>query len=284
MVTTESGYTAPFIKSDIRKLTGGLMIAPTASVDRLVPIYGESSPIAERALEQYAVFRNRLASHGVKTQLLDADFDVPLAACIGDCAVVVGSGAILMRPANVEQRRYVALVERALAGAGIPIVGRVESPGLLDGGDVVLSPHVAYVGVPHGPSLSQQRSNQLGRRQFEAVVQGHGFRAVELSLAPDVHRLRNVFSFADADCALAAPDKVDLVAVKDTQILELPRGEEYACGVLTLGPRSVVANLRYRYSLGVMKKAKIAVEAIDLWEFGKAGLGPFSMIVPLKRV
>lgn len=283
-MTTESGYAAPLIKSDIRKLAGGLMIAPTASVERLAPIYGEPSPIAERASEQYAVFRNRLASYGVRIHLLEPDFDTPLAACVGDCAVVVGSGAILMRPADVEQRRYVAVVERALAGLGIPIVGRVESPGLLDGGDVVLSPHVAYVGVPHNPTLIQQRSNQLGRRQFEAIVQGHGFRAVELSLAPDVHRLRNVFSFADADCALAAPDKVDLIAVKDTRILEVPGGEEYACGVLTLGPRSVVANLRYRYSLGVMKKAKIAVEAIDLWEFGKAGLGPFSLIVPLKRI
>lgn len=284
MVTTESTYSAPFIKSDVRKLAGVLMIAPTVSVDRLVPIYGESSPIAERALEQYAVFRNRLASHGAKTHVLEPEIDIPSAALVSDCAVVVGSGAILMRPSSPEQRRYVPIVERALGRLGIPIVGRVESPGLLDGNDVVLGPHVAYVGVPHGPSLLQQRSNQLGRKQFETIVQGHGFRAVELSLAADVGRLRNVFSFADADCALAAPDKVDLVAVKDTQILEIPRGEEYACGVLTLGPRSVIANLRYRTALLTMKKAKISVEAIDLWEFGKAGIGPFALAIPLKRI
>jgi len=284
VVTAESGYIAPFIKSDVRKLVGVLMIAPTAAVDRLPPIHGEPSPIAERALEQYAVFRNRLAAHGVRTHVIEPEIDVPSASLVSDCAVVVGSGAILMRPSSIEQRRYVPIVERALGQLGIPIVGRVEAPGLLDGNDVVLGPHVAYVGVPHGPSLAEQRSNQFGRRQFETIVQGHGFRAVELSLAPDVRRLRNVLAFADDDCALAAPEKVDLIAVKDTRILEVQRGEEYACGVLTLGPRSVLANFRYRYSLLEMKKAKISVEAIDLGEFGKAGIGPFALAVPLKRL
>jgi N-dimethylarginine dimethylaminohydrolase len=260
------------------------MIAPTSAVDRLVPMHGESSSIAERALEQYAVLRNRLTSHGVRTHLVESEADVPEAALVADCAVVVGSGAILLRPSAVAQRRFVSVVERTLGELGIPIVGRVEPPGLLDGADVVLGPHVAYVGVPHGPSLAQQRSNQLGRRQFETIAQAHGFRAVELSLAPDVHRLRNVFSFADGDCVLAAPDKVDLVAVKDAQILEIPRGEEYACGVLTLGPRQVVANLRFRTALAVMKKAKIAIEALDLWEFGKAGIAPSSLVLALKRI
>jgi dimethylargininase len=283
MVTAES-YSAPFVRSDVRKLTGALMIAPTSAVERLVPLYGESSPIADRALEQYAVLRRRLASYGVRAQVVESEIDVPNAALVADCAVVVGSGVILLRPSLVEQRRLVTVVERALGEMGIPIVGRVEAPGLLDGGDVVLGPHVAYVGVPHTPALAQQRSNQLGRRQFETIVQAHGFRAVELSLAPDVHRLRNVFSFADADCVLAAADKVDLVAVKDTQIVEIPRGEEYACGVLTLAPRLVLANLRFRTALALMKKAKITIEAIDLWEFGKAGIGPFALVLPVKRL
>lgn len=283
MVTTQAQYTAPLIKSDARKLVGALLIAPTLAVERLTPVHGEPSPIGSRALEQYAVFRSRLEGHGVRTHVVEPEIDVPGAALVGDCAVVVGAGAILMRPSSVEQRRYVPIVERALTDLGIPIVGRLESPGILDGCDVVLGPQVAYVGVPHDPSLAQQRSNQLGRRQFESIVQGNGFRAVELSLAPDVGRLRNVFAFADADCVLAAPDKLDLVAVKDTQIVEVPRGEEYACGVLTLGPRAVLANLRYRVSLGLMKKAKISIEAIDLWEFGKAGIGPFALALALKR-
>lgn len=283
-MTTQSTYAAPFIKSDVRKLVGALMIPPTVAVDRLPPMYGEPAPIAQRAIEQYEVLRRRLEANGVRTHVLETEIDIPNACAVADCAVVLGSGAVIMRPTSVDQRRYVPIVERALASLGISVVGRVESPGLLDGSDVVLGPHVAYVGVPHNPTLAQQRSNQLGRKQFETIVQAHGFRAVELSLSADVHRLRNVFSFADGDCALAAANKVDLVAVKDTKIVEIPKGEEYACGVITLGPRSVIANLRFRLSLAMMKKAKIAVDAIDLWEFGKAGIGPFALALPVKRL
>jgi hypothetical protein len=32
-----------------------------------------------------------------------------------------------------------------------------------------------------------------------------------------------------------------------------------------------------------MRTAKIAVEAIDLWEFGKAGAGVFSLVLAVKR-
>lgn len=283
-MTTEASYAPPLVRSDVGKLVGAVMVRPTAAVDRLTPIYGESSPIADRALEQYGVLVRRLAGYGVQTHVLDPEFEVPPAALVADCAVVVGSGAILMRPSSAEQRRIVPLVERAFEQLGIPIVGRIEAPGILDGADVVLGPHVAYVGVPHNPSLAQQRSNQLGRRQFETLAQTHGFRAVELSLAPDVIRLRNVFSFVATDCVLAASEKVDLVAVKDAQIVEIPRGEEYACGVLILAPRFVLANLRFRTALPLMKKAKIGIEAIDLWEFGKAGVAPCSLALPLKRV
>jgi hypothetical protein len=41
--------------------------------------------------------------------------------------------------------------------------------------------------------------------------------------------------------------------------------------------------LRFRESLAILRTAKIAVEAIDMWEFGKAGFGPFSLVLAIKR-
>ena len=60
------------------------------------------------------------------------------------------------------------------------------------------------------------------------------------------------------------------------KVVEVPRGEEHAAGVLAFGERRVIANLRFRESIKLLRKAKIDVEAIDLWEFGKAGVGPFA--------
>ena len=92
-----------------------------------------------------------------------------------------------------------------------------------------------------------------------------------------------MFGFVARDTVVVAPGRVDTSALAGLQLIELPLGEEYAAGILALGERRVIANLRFRESLAQLRKAKIGVEAIDLWEFGKAGAGPFSLVLATKR-
>jgi hypothetical protein len=92
-----------------------------------------------------------------------------------------------------------------------------------------------------------------------------------------------VFNLVAADTVVAAPERVDLVAATDLRVVEVPRGEEAAASVLAFGERRVIANLRFRESIALMRKAKLAVEAIDLWEYGKAGYGPNALVLAVKR-
>jgi N-dimethylarginine dimethylaminohydrolase len=196
---------------------------------------------------------------------------------------VLPQGAVIARPSQIERRAEVATVEKHLAGLGIPIAGRIEAPGLLDATDVALAPGRVFVGVPRPGAGLRRRSNELGRKQLEAIATAQGLSVVELAVANDVPRLRDVFSVAGSDTVIAAPDRVDLAAASGLRAIEVPRGEELAAGVLTLGERRVLANLRFRESVALMRRAKITVEAIDLWEFGKAGFGPFALALAFKR-
>ncbi len=191
---------------------------------------------------------------------------------------------MIARPSQIERRARSR--SRSRSGSrelGVPIIGRIEAPGLLDATDVAIAAGRVFVGVPRSGAGVRRRSNELGRRQLEAIVSQQGFRVVELAVANDVPRLRDVFSVVGSDTVLAAPDRVDLVAATGLRVVEVPRGEELAAGVLALGERLVIANLRFRESVAIMRKAKISVEAIDLWEFGKAGFGPFSLALAVKR-
>jgi len=276
-VTTKPTYDAPYLRTDAGTLAGALVVRPSASVAQLPPIHGESSPIAERALEAHTILVRTLRDRGTHVVELDATSGAAAESFVADCAVIVPGGAILMRPSKPERRAEVATVETALRTLGIPIVGRIESPGLLDGADV------AYVGVIRSGSVFGSRSNQLGRKQFESLCAAAGYRSIELALTHDVARLRNVFSIVGESLAIAAPDHVDVVPAGSLTIVAVPRGEQFAAGVLAVGDRRVLANLRFRESIKTMKDAKISVEAIDLWEFGKAGAGPFSLVLPFKR-
>lgn len=278
-----NSYARPYVVSDAGTLAGALVLRPSAAVDQLPPIKGEPSPIADRAQEQHAILVRTLRDRGVHVHEIKPESEAPTESLLADCALVLPNGALIARPSQLERRREVAHVERHLAELGVPILGRIEAPGLLDATDIALAPGRAFVGVPRPGAGLRARSNELGRKQLEVFMTQHDYRVVELAVASDVLRLRDVFSIAGSETAIAAPDRVDLVAATDLRIVEVPRGEELAAGVLTLGERAVIANLRFRESIALMRKAKIAVEAIDLWEFGKAGFGPFALALPFKR-
>jgi dimethylargininase len=280
---TVSSYARPYVSSDAGDLAGAVVLRPSAAVDRLPPIKGEPATIADRAQEQFGVFAGRLRALGVTVHEIEPHSESPTESLVADCALVLPNGALIARPSQIERRAEVALVEKHLAEIGIPIVGRIEAPGLLDATDVALAPGRVFVGVPRAGAGLRRRSNELGRKQLEAIVTQQGFTVVELPVANDVLRLRDVFSVVASDTVVAAPDRVDLVQAGDLRIVEVPRGEELAAGVLALGERRVLANIRFRESIAIMRKLKIAVEAIDLWEFGKAGFGPFALALAVKR-
>jgi dimethylargininase len=276
-------FDAPFVRSDAGALAGAFVCAPSVAVDRLPPRPGEPSPIADRALEQHRVLVRTLRDRGVEVTVLESATETATESLIADCAVLLPQGAVLARPSSVERRAEVAAVERALTERGIPIAGRIDAPGLLDATDVALAGDRVFIGVPRAGSALGPRSNALGRAQLAAFAAAADLRVVELATAPEVPRLRNVFNVVASDAVVAAPEMVDLVPVRDLRVIEVPRGEEFAAGVLAFGERRAVVNLRFRESIGLFRAAKIEVEAIDLWEFGKAGAGPFQLVLAVKR-
>jgi dimethylargininase len=273
----------PYVRSDAGALAGAVVCAPSASIDQLPPIKGEPSPIATRAYEQHGILLRTLRDRGVDLTILEPSTETPTESLVADCAIVLPQGAILARPSSVERRGELPAIERALAARGIPIAGRIEAPGLLDATDVAIAGDRVFIGVPRPGAGLRSRSNALGREQLAAYAAAANLSVVELAIAPDVPRLRNVFNVVATDAVIAAPDLVDLVPVRDLRVIEVPRGEEFAAGVLAFGDRRVIVNLRFRYSIGLLRAAKIDVEAIDLWEFGKAGAGPFQLVLATKR-
>lgn len=283
-LVTPKLFEAPFVTHDAGVLAGAVVLRPSTVVDRLVPIQGEPSPIGERAIEQHGILVRTLRDRGVAVTVLEPVLGLPAESFVGDLAVIVAQGAILARPAAVEQRAETAVIETAFEQLGIPILGRIAAPGLLDAADVAVAGETLYVGVPRAGAGLRARSNALGRSQLAAIVSAQGLRIFELALAPSVLRLRNVFSFVSRDTVVVAPGRVDTAPLSGLRLIEVPLGEEYAAGVLALGERRVIANLRFRESLAQLRRAKIGVEAIDLWEFGKAGAGPFSLVLATKRL
>jgi len=288
VTTVTPTFVGPFVRGDAGALRAVIVAAPNADIATISPTHGESNAIAERATAQFIVFTSRLAAHGIKLVPLEATAAVPLAVLCADCAVVFEDGAFLMRPSDQRRRGEIALVEAALARAQIPVIGRIEAPGLLDGGDVLRVGDTLYLGVDTKRQAEVglprfTHGNVLGREQLAAYARSKQLKVVEVAMASEVRHLRSVASLVGTQTVLYASGLIDGTAFADLEKIEAPRGEDYGAGVLTLGDKRVLANLRFRETIPLLRKAKVSVDAIDLWEFGKIGATPSSMALALKR-
>ncbi len=276
MTTAEVHFGPRLIAHPSGKLRGALTLKPSPAIERAKPLPGEPGAVYERALEQHAGLVRLLRYFGVETVTIDSISDDPEETAIADAAVAFENGALLMRPTAMGRRGEADRVESQFARIDVPIAGHIAPPGLFDGGDALLVGDVAFIGVG-------ARGNALGREGFAAVARAHGYRTVNVALAPGVPALRSVAGVVAADTLVIAADKVDASAFAGFKTIVLERGEGFGAGVVCLSERHVLADLRYRSALTQLRKAGIVAEAIDLYEFTKVGITPSRLVVDLKR-
>lgn len=258
------------------RLRSVLLVKPNASLETAAAISGEPGAIYARALEQHAVLRSTLEYFGVETFVLETHSNDAYEASAADAAIAFGDGAAIMRPTAMSRRAEADRIQSELARLDVPLAGHIEGPGLLDGTDVVLAGETAFVGVG-------SRGNALGRSGFAQLAGAHGYRVVEVALAPGVTALRSVLGAVASDTLVVGAGATDLAAFAGFRTIVLERGEEAAAGVLCLDERHVLADMRYRTALAQMRRAGIGVEAIDLYEFTKVGMTPSMLALVLKR-
>jgi dimethylargininase len=288
VTTVSPTYKAPFVSSDGGTLRGVVVVPPSAGIAAIAPVHGESHAITERAIEQHKIFIGRLFAYGIKTLEAESDPGAPFGPLCADGAVVFPDGAFIMRPSDLRRRGEVAALEAALGRAHIPVAGRIEAPGLLDGGDVMLAGDTVFIGVARKRQdeeglVPAVHGNALGREQLAAFARSKQLKVIEVPMASEVRRLKSVASLIAASTVLFSPGLVEGAAFDGLEKIEAPRGEDYGAGVLALGNRRVLANLRFRETTPLLRKKKFTVESIDLWEFGKIGATPSVMALALKR-
>jgi dimethylargininase len=257
-------------------LRAAALVRPPASIENAKPAIGEPAAIYSRALEQHDVLCKTLAYFGVEVSVAESAGDDPYEVAGADAAVVFEDGAVIMRPSAMSRRGEAARIEAEFARIDVPIAGHIAAPGLFDGGDVLLAGRTAFVGAG-------TRGNVVGRNGFAAIARAHGYTVVEVALGAGVTSLRSVAGAVANDTIVLADGKVDPAAFAGFTTIVLERGEDLAAGVLCLGERHVLVDVRYRTSWQALRKAGVTVEAIDLYEFTKIGIAPGMLAIALKR-
>lgn len=258
------------------RLSSAIVIAPDAGFERAVPIKGEGPPIASRARAQHDVFVQTLRRNRVEVIELAPDPRFALATLVRSTALALPGGIVIGRLMQRERRGEEEDVRALLSKRGLPVLGAVEAPGALDARDaVVMGDRII--------AAQTASTNASGIEQLAGFARACGLEVREATLAPEVEHLGDVFSPVGDELVVAVPELVRGAALDGVAVVAIPPELRWAAGCLALGPRHVIMDLRLPKACAIVKKAKIAVEAIDLYDFGRVAAGPWALALPLRR-
>ncbi len=225
---------------------------------------------------------------GVRVHALDHEPDDDPDLCyVFDPLLVAGSGAIPLRPGKPNRADEPEILARWLADRGVPIAGRIEAPGTVEGGDTVWLRDDLFV---IGRTL---RTNDVGARKLAAIV-GGDTRIVDVPYwkgpAELVHLMSVISPISDDLAVVFLPllpaGLWEWLHELGIGLVEVPE-EEYptlGCNVLAVRPGVVVVADGNPATRRGLEAAGVEVHAIPLREVGENGSGGVTCLTrPLLR-
>jgi N-dimethylarginine dimethylaminohydrolase len=250
-----------------------------------------SEPDADLAVKQYRGFVTLLKDMGAEPVFLDhAPHTGPDSIYTHDPLLITDRGAILGRMGKAARRGEPEAMLPLLEALGIPVLGRIEPPGLLEGGDVIwLDQRTAAVGIGY-------RTNLAGADQLEHLLTGIADQLILVDLphwtgpAECLH-LMSLVSPVDRDLLvvysrlLAAPFR-ELLLDRGFRLVEVPDAEFATMGpnVLAVAPRSTIVIAGNPVTRTRLEAAGAEVRTFDGSEIClKGGGGPTCLTRPVLR-
>ncbi len=249
-----------------------------------------AAPDLRRARADYDAFLKLLSSEGAQLELLPADRRVSLDSIyVRDASLVCDRGVILCEMGKPQRSTEPMVQGEAYRALGLPILGSIDAPGRIEGGDVVWF-DARTVAIGRG-----YRTNDEGIRQFRQLI-GPDVDVITVPLPhyrgpSDVFHLMSIISPVASDLAVVysplmpVPFREWLIA-RGIELVEVPDAEFDTMGanVLAIAPRQCVMVEGNPVTRTRLESAGASVVEYDGREISlKGGGGPTCLTRPLAR-
>jgi len=237
-------------------------------------------PDFEKAQADYEELVVILESYGAEVHFLPADNTTSLdSVYTHDPCVISNDGVILCTMGKKARIPESEAMESYFKAIGVPILGRIESPGTLEGGDVVwINENTVAIGEGY-------RTNSEGIRQFEKLLGNHVDDVISVPLphwtGPGncLHLMSNV-SPIDHNIFLVYSRLLPVsfrkyLLNRQIKLIEVP-DEEYdsmGCNVLAVAPRKVIMIKGNPITQKLLESEGVEVHTYDGSEISIKGAG-----------
>src|SRR5262245_11855742 len=213
-----------------------------------------------KARAQHEAYEHRLSQAGCTVVRLPTTDDLPDSVFIEDIAVVFDELAVVARPGAPSRRGETECVAEALK-AYRPL-RRIETPGTLDGRDVLTVGKRVFVG-------RSQRTNEAAVSQLAQILQPYGYQVCELTVDGCLHLKSAVTALSDTQLLInrvwAPADQLQ----SSFQLIEVDESEPYAANALRIG-NAVIYPTGYPRTRARLEEAGVHILDVDVTELIKA--------------
>lgn len=211
------------------------------------------------ARAQHYRYQQALAALGCRVITLPAEDDLPDAVFVEDVALVLDEVAVMTRPGTASRRPEGASVASTLSQYR-PLLS-IESPGTLEGGDMMRVGRTIYVG-------QSARTNASGIEQLSRLLADFGYAVRPVAMSGCLHLKSAVTLVADGTL-LVHPGWVDRNAFPEFRVIEIDPDEPHAANTLRVGSGLIYPSCFPR-TQERLSQAGIAASTVDVSELQKA--------------
>ena len=250
-----------------------------------------SEPDLNQAIAQYKKFEALLEADSGKVHRMPEGQDLTLDALYcRDASIATDFGMILCRMGKEARKDEPHSHREVFDLMGIPILGSIEAPGTLEGGDLAwLDTQTLAVGLSY-------RSNANAIEQLKTLLQPKGIDIIVADLPhfrgpSDVFHLMSILSPVDKDLAVVYSPLMPVsfrnkLLDRGFDLLEVPEAEFDTLGsnVLATAPRKCILATGNPQTEAALRQAGCTVSTYEGSEISlKGGGGPTCLTRPYQR-
>jgi len=229
-----------------------------------------------KAAAQHRNLRAVLRRSGARVVNLGELAGHPNSVFARDAGLVTPEGYIRLRMGLPTRRGEEDWMASALDSLGLACAGKIDAPGTVEGGDVILAGEVAFAGL-------SERTNASGLRQLSRLLVRQGFEVRSLRLTrPHLH-IGGAMSIVGPRTVLCCRRIFPQAFFEGFDTIEITCPEASSANVIALGNKKVIVEKGCPGTARALREAGFAVHLLDLSEFVKGRGGPTCLIMPVDR-
>jgi dimethylargininase len=215
--------------------THAIVRPPAATFAAGITSSGLGPPDLALALEQHEAYCRTLERLGLSLVRLPPDAEFPDSTFVEDAAIVTERGAILTRPGAPSRAGEVTAMGEALC-PWFPELERITPPGTVDGGDVCEAGEHFFIGI-------SERTNAAGATQLAVwlAALGFGSSVIDIRGMPGLLHLKTGLSWLGERRLFAWSGIAGHEELQDWEVVEVPKGEEYAANCIRVNDAVLIA-------------------------------------------